>query len=166
MSRQTRRLGALFLATALVTVIGLGTTGIASGKKAKPLKVSCDQLYAEIDKTGAQFQAQYNAMGFTIGVPNEFGDVLDGARSGGACHKQGKRIRQGNGYMIDIHSASDRPFPGETNPQIREYDWFWDETVTRTKTRLLRVAVSNFRCEKYTYDGSPGDPHNVQTIAC
>jgi hypothetical protein len=142
------------------------TGGAEAKKKHKPLKVSCEQLYAEIDKTGAQLQAQYNAMGYSIGVPSGFGDVIDGPGRGGACQKQGKRIRQGNGFMIDIHNDTDPPFPGETNPQIREYDWFWNEVVVRTKTGLLRDSVVNFRCEKYAYDGSPGDPHNIQTFAC
>ena len=72
----------------------------------------------------------------------------------------------GNGFMIDIHSEGDPPFPGETNPAIREYDWFWRETVVRTKKGALRDTVTDFRCEKYAYDGSPGDPHNIQTFPC
>jgi hypothetical protein len=182
MSHHTRRLGVLVVATAVVAVVGLGTTGVASGKKkAKPLKVSCDQLYQEVRNTGSQLQAHYNAMGFTIGLPTSDvpdpddptgpplypgGPPIDGVVAGGACQKQGKRIREGNGFMIDIHSPGEPPFPGETNADIREYDWFWNEIVTRTKTGQLRDAVVNFRCEKYIYDGSYSDPHNVQTFSC
>ncbi len=170
MNLHTRRLGVIVLSAALVTVVALGAAGNASGKKkAKPLKVSCDQLYAEIDKTAAQLQAQYNAIGFTIGLPDPAYPTdppIDGSNHGGACKKQGKRIRQGVGFMIDIHSEGEPPFPGETNPAVREYDWTWSETVIRTKKGLLHDIVSNFKCEKYIYDGSSGDPHNIQTFAC
>ena len=151
----------LLLAFALVS-------GDVAAKKHKPLKVSCEQLYAEIEKTGAQLQAQYNAMGYTIGTPDPaYPDypALDGFLSGQACKKQGKRIRIGVGYMNDIHSEGEPPFPGETNPAIREYFWKWTETVTRTKKGRLRDAIA-LSCEKYIYDGSPGDPHNVQTFPC
>jgi len=167
MKRNASRLGAFVLATALVILMGLGTSGVASGKKKhKPLKVSCGQLSAEIVKTETQLQAQYNAMGYTIGVPDEFGDTIDGIGHSQGCQKQGKRIRQGNGFMIDIHTSVDPPFPGETNPDIREYDWLWNEVVTVTKTGQLRDTVINFRCEKYTYDGGPFNPSNIQTFPC
>lgn len=156
----------------LVGVVAIGVllgSATGAGAKKKRLKVSCEQLYAEIETTGAHLQAQYNAMGFTIGLPDPAYPTdppRDGANSGGACKKQGKRIRMGNGFMIDIHSEGDPPFPGETNPAIREYDWFWGETVVRTKKGALRDTVTDFRCEKYAYDGSPGDPHNIQTFPC
>src|SRR5438876_11831446 len=113
MSSHPRRLGEIISATALVVLVGLGTVGIASGKKAKPLKVSCDQLYAEIDKTGAQLEAQYNARGFTIGVTDpEFpGDpAIDGFTHKGACQKQGKRVRMDGGFMNDVHTQGAPPF--------------------------------------------------------
>lgn len=151
----------LLLAFALIS-------GDVAAKKHKPLKVSCEQLYAEIEKTGAQLQAQYNTMGYTIGTPDPAfptDPARDGFLSGQACKKQGKRIRIGVGYMNDIHSEGEPPFPGETNPAIREYFWTWTETVTRTKKGRLRDAIA-LSCEKYIYDGSPGDPQNVQTLAC
>ena len=183
MSNRALR-GAFAVATTLVTVVALGAAGSAFGSGAttvskKKLKVSCDQLYVEIEKTGAQFQAQYNAKGFTIGLPSPLipdpsdpsepptgGDIADGVGHGGACQKQGKTIRQGNGYMIDIHSDAEPPFPGEPNPGIREYDWLWNVTVKITKKGVLRDTVTNFRCKKYIYDGSPGDPSNIQTFPC
>jgi hypothetical protein len=165
-----RHLSATTVIIWLVVLVALATAGVASGhKKAKPLKVSCDQLYAEIDKTGAQLQQQYNAMGFTIGVPDPAypsDPPQDGVISGQGCKKLGKRVRQGVGYMLDIHSEGEPFFPGETDPAIREYDWYWDEIVTRTKKGALRDAIVNFKCEKSTYDGSPANPHNVQTLPC
>jgi hypothetical protein len=141
--------------------------GQAAAKKHKPLKVSCEQLYAEIDKTGAQLQAQYNGMGFTIGVPEPDGSpAVDGFISGQACKKQGKRVRMGGGYMNDIHSEGEPPFPGERNPAIREYFWKWRETVTRTKKGRLRDTINSLTCEKYSYSGSPGDPHDLQVFPC
>ncbi|HEX2358617.1 MAG TPA: hypothetical protein VHH72_02240 [Solirubrobacterales bacterium] len=170
MHDQVLGLRAVALAAAVVALVGLGTAGLASGKKKhKPLKVSCEQLYAEIDKTGAQLQAKYNAIGFTIGLPDPAypGDPpVDGFRSGQACKKQGKRIREGVGYMADIPSEGGPGFPGETNPAIREYFWTWSQTVTRTKKGRLRSAILNLKCEKYSYDGSPGNPGNVQTFPC
>lgn len=168
MSYRVRRFCAIALAGALVGLTVLGTAGIASGKK-KKLKVTCEQLYAEIDKTGAQLQAQYNAMGFTIGTPDPAfpgSPPRDGINSGQACKKQGKRIRQGVGYMNDIHSEGEPFFPGETNPAIREYFWTWNQTVTRTKKGKLRSAITSIRCEKYAYEGSPSNPQGTQTFPC
>ena len=131
--------------------------------------MSCEQLYAEIETTGAQLQAQYNALGFTIGLPDPAYPTdppRDGANSGGACKKQGKRIRMGNGFMIDIHSEGEPPFPGETNPAIREYDWFWGEIVVRTKKGRAPRHGHRLPVRKYAYDGSPGDPHNIQSFPC
>jgi hypothetical protein len=170
MSPRLSRLGPIALTAALVLLLGLAAAGTASGKKKhKPLKVTCEQLYAEIDKTGAQLQAQYNAMGFTIGTPDPaYPDypAADGFNSGQACKKQGKRIRMGVGYMNDIHSEGEPPFPGETNPAIREYFWTWSETVTRTKKGRLRDEITTLKCEKYVYEGSPSDPSDIQTFPC
>jgi hypothetical protein len=157
----------LTLTALLVLLTGVVHGAGATAKKHKPLKVSCEQLYAEIDKTGAQLQAQYNAMGFTIGTPEPDGSpALDGFIHKNACQKQGKRIRMGGGFMNDIHSGGEPPFPGETNPSIREYFWTWSETVTRTKKGKLRSAITSLRCEKYAYSGSPSDPHDLQTFPC
>jgi hypothetical protein len=168
MSYRVRRFCAIALAGALVVLTALGPAGIASGKK-KKLKVTCEQLYAEIDKTGAQLQAKYNAMGFTIGTPDPAfpgSPPQDGFNSGQACKKQGKRIRQGVGYMNDIHSDGEPFFPGETNPAIREYFWTWNQTVTRTKKGKLRSAITSIGCEKYAYEGSPSNPQGTQTFPC
>jgi hypothetical protein len=103
---RSLRTSVAFLAVLLLASAVL-SGGAAAKKRHKPLKVSCEQLYAEIETTGAQLQAQYNAMGFTIGLPDPAYPTdppRDGANSGGACKKQGKRIRMGNGFMIDIHS--------------------------------------------------------------
>jgi hypothetical protein len=170
MSQNVRRLGAIALATSLLIAAGLGIAASASGKKkGKPLKVSCDQLYAEIDKTGAQLQQQYNAMGFTIGTPSPAEPTLppeDGFLHKNACQKEGKRVRMGGGFMNDIHSEGEPPFPGETNPAIREYFWTWSQTVRITKKRKLISTVTDIRCEKYIYEGSPGDPHGIQSFPC
>lgn len=166
MTRSLRTSVAFLVVLLLASAVLSG--GVAAKKRHKPLKVSCEQLYAEIEKTGAQLQAQYNAMGFTIGTPDPaFPDApaQDGFTSGGACKKQGKRIRMGVGYMNDIHSEGEPPFPGESNPAIREYFWTWTQTVTRTKKGALRNAIA-LSCKKYIYDGSPGDPGNVQSFPC
>jgi hypothetical protein len=175
-----KALGTAAIFASFAVLVALGSGGIASAHKAKPLKVSCEQLYAEIEKTGGQLERQYNAMGFTIGIPSppvsdpadpdappsSGGNTEDGILHGGACQKHGKRVREGTGFMLDIHSEGEPPFPGEVNPDIREYDWYWDETVVRTKKGTLRDSISNFRCDKSTYDGSPSDPHNVQGFPC
>lgn len=152
-----------------VLVLGAGWMGgSAAAKKHKPLKVSCEQLYAEIEKTGAQLQAQYNAMGFTIGVPDPAfpGEpAQDGFISGKGCQKQGKRVRMGVGYMNDIPNE-DGGFPGETNPAIREYFWTWHETVVRTKKGRLRDTITSLSCEKYSYDGFANNPQNLQSYPC
>jgi hypothetical protein len=58
------------------------------------------------------------------------------------------------------------PFPGETNPAVREYFWTWSETVTRTKKGKLRAAITELRCEKYSYTGSPSNPQDLRTLPC
>jgi hypothetical protein len=168
MTLETRSLPLLSLLSAALLILAVAAMpGSATGKK-KPLKVSCEQLYAEIEKTGAQLQAQYNAKGFTIGAPDpEYPDAppRDGFTSAERCKKQGKRVRQGAGFMNDVRIESDPPFPGETNPAIREYFWTWTQTVTRTKKRKLRSEIS-LRCEKYAYEGSSSNPQNTQTFPC
>lgn len=168
MTHETRSLPLLsLLFVALLILVVAAMPNSASGKK-KPLKVSCEQLYAEIEKTGARLQAQFNAKGFTIGAPDpEYPDAppRDGFTSAERCQKQGKRVRQGTGFMNDVRNESDPPFPGETNPAIREYFWTWTQTVTRTKKRKLRSEIS-LRCEKYAYEGSSSNPQNTQTFPC
>lgn len=68
MIHETRSLPQLsLLPVALLILVVAAMPGSASGNK-KPLKVSCEQLYAEIEKMGARLQAQFNAKGFTIGA--------------------------------------------------------------------------------------------------
>ncbi|MGH2956158.1 MAG: hypothetical protein ACRDL6_04095 [Solirubrobacterales bacterium] len=154
MNPQLHRLGAIV--AALIIVVGLGA-GTASGKKkGKRLKVTCEQLYAQVEKTGAQLQAQYNAMGFTV----------DGYLGKNTCRKKGKRVRFGGGFMNDIQNDFDPPFPGETNPAVREYFWTWSQKVVRTKKGKLRSKVTDIRCEKYIYEGSPSSPQGVVTLPC
>jgi hypothetical protein len=141
MARSTRMSIHLIAAAALILLLA---TGAATAKKHKPLKVTCDQLHAQIFKTAEQFRSQYNAMGFTIE------DAPEGFLVGGGCKKFGKRTRQGSAYMADVHHSGDNdpPFPGEANPDVLEYHWLWNETVTVTKKRKLVSTVSDFRCVK------------------
>jgi hypothetical protein len=132
------RPAAILAATALALTAGLGAGTASAGKKGKKLKVTCEQLYDEVAKTGAQLQIQYNGMGYT----------MDGFTTRNACQKQGKRVRIGGGFMHDVHREGDPPFPGETNPSVQEYFWTWDQTVTRTKKGKLRSVVTGIRCEK------------------
>jgi hypothetical protein len=163
--------GALRTAIPLLAFLVLGSaliSGNAEAKKRKPLKVSCEQLYAEIERTGAQLQAQYNAMGFTIGVPDPLypsDPPPDGFTAAERCRKFGKRVRQGVGFMNDVYLEGPF-FPGETNPAIREYFWTWTQTVTRTKKGKLRSAIVSLRCEKYIYEGPPSQPSGTQTLPC
>jgi hypothetical protein len=156
MSHRVQRIFAIVPATALVVLAALGAGTAPAGGKGKPLTVTCEQLYAEVEKTGAQLQAQYNGMGFTI----------DGFNAQHACQKQGKRVRLGGGFMSDVHHEFDPPFPGETNPAVREYFWTWSQTVTRTKKGRLRSAVTSIRCEKYIYAGNPSSPQGTVTLPC
>lgn len=157
MSQRVHISSAIILTCSLVLLAGLGSGGVASGKKkGKLLTVTCEQLYAEVEKTGAQLQAQYNAMGFTV----------DGFNPKHACQKQGTRVRLGGGFMNDIHHEGDPPFPGETNPAVREYFWTWSQTVTRTKKGRLRSAVTGIACEKYIYGGNPSSPQGTVTLPC
>jgi hypothetical protein len=106
--------------------------------------LTCDQTIEEIARTAQQFLAQYNAMGFTIE------DGPDGVLVGSGCKNIAPLTRQGRAYMADVHHSCDNdpPFPGETNPDVYEYHWFWDEIVARTKKGRLRDTVQNFQCVK------------------
>jgi hypothetical protein len=68
--------------------------------------------------------------------------------------------------MADVHHSGDNdpPFPGETNPNVVEYHWFWDEIVTRTKKGKLRHTVTNFRCVKDIAD--PSAPGGLNEVPC
>ena len=109
---------------------------------AAKLKVSCEQLYEEIDKTAARLVEEYNAKGSSIDFYGSFQ----------RCYKEGKRTRRGGGYMVD-----DYPIPGEPNQEVTDYYYRWVQVVTRTKKGKLRSTISDFRCAKNTVDG-PGGP--------
>ena len=151
MSRHVHRFVPLVLAAVVVVVLALTLGGTASAKKKhKPLKVTCDQLHDQIGQTAEAFRDQYNAMGFTIE------EAPYGFLVGGGCKKSGKRTRQGSAFMADVHHSGDGdpPFPGETDPNVVEYHWLWDETLTITKKRKLIDSAGNFRCVKYFLDDS------------
>jgi hypothetical protein len=176
------------LSIALVSLVGL-TAGVATGaphataskKKHRYLPVKCeDPAYRTVlEQTGQQLVAQYNAMGFSIGSPADVaeggGQSIDGQTPGEACRYAGTKrykngvstgVREGNGFMIDYLSPGEAPFPGETNPAIREYDWKWKELVFHTKKGVLRGTVSSLNCTKYTYDGGFSQPSNIQPYPC
>jgi hypothetical protein len=154
----------------LMLVVAYALVGTADAKKRHFLpRPTCDQLHEEVAKTGPQLEAQYNAMGFTIGLPDPAfpgEEPIDGFLPKNACQTVGKRSRQGGGLMNDIHSAGEPPFPGETNPAIREYSWDWSESLTRTKKGKLRDAVTSIRCQKFSYYGPSSDPGNIQSFPC
>lgn len=133
-----RRLAA-FLASILAIAVGgvLLVSSVAAG--GGKLKLSCDELHAEIDKTASRLAQEYDAKGSSIDF---FGSFQ-------RCYKQGKRTRQGKGYMVD-----DAPIPGEPDPQVTDYYYQWVQVVTRTKKGKLRSTISDIRCTKSTFDGS------------
>ena len=182
----------VFAATAaLAILVALPTAGVASDpgrarasrhkQRHRYLPVRCeDPAYGNvIAQTGAQLVAQYNAMGFSIGSPQDVdaggGSSIDGTTPGEACRYVGTRhlkggvstgVREGNGFMIDYKSDGEPPFPGETNPAIREYDWKWKEIVSNTKKGVLHGTISSLNCTKYSYDGGFNDPRNTQAYPC
>jgi hypothetical protein len=118
-------------------------------------------------------------MGFNIGSPQDVveggGTSIDGSGAGEACRYVGTRhlkggvstgVREGNGFMIDIKSEGEPSFPGETNPAIREYDWKWKEIVSNTRKGVMHGTISSLNCTKYSYDGSPSNPGNIQAFPC
>jgi len=156
-----------------VAVVLLAALTMTAGADAKSrhryLPVRCDDNFRNvIEQTGQQLIAQYNAMGFDIGSPSDVtaqGYPADGAVPGEACGYVGTKhlkggvsvgVREGNGFMADVRSAGEPPFPGETNPAIDEYDWKWKELVTRTKKGKLYGTIEQpIHCEKSSgsYDG-------------
>src|SRR5258707_15435853 len=100
MLRENRRT-AVTVATVALTALLAGAFGpggaTASGPKHRHryLPVSCeDPGYRNvIEQTGAQLAAQYNAMGFSIGSPQDVaaggGTSIDGTGSGEACRYVG-----------------------------------------------------------------------------
>ena len=146
-SARPRLRGAVVAAAACFSLLlGLaapsGAGAPQGAQAAAKLKVSCEQLYEEIDKTVARLVKEYNAKGSSIDFYGSFQ----------RCYKEGKRTRRGGGYMVD-----DYPIPGEPNTEVTDYYYRWVQVVTRTKKGKLRSTISDFRCAKSTVDG-PGGP--------
>jgi hypothetical protein len=192
MEKLPRRNGAFVLSIAVVLLVGV-TSAVASGsspataskhkhkRRHRYLPVRCQDpdYFAVIDKTGKQLIAQYNAMGFAIGSPADIaeggGHSIDGETPGEACRYAGTKhlkggistgVREGNGFMIDYLSPGQPPFPGETNPAIREYDWKWKELVSNTRKGVLHGTISMINCTKYSYEGSFSQPGDAQAYPC
>jgi hypothetical protein len=161
MSHQLRRLAIILLTTALVSLLVLGASGVASGKKKhKRLRLTCDQTTDAISGTAQELRAKYNAMGFTIE------DAPNGVLVGSGCKNVGKLTRQGSAYMADVHHTDDGspPFPGETNPDVYAYHWQWNEIVTRTKKGRIRTTVTDFQCTREAF--GPPPEYDVQVLPC
>jgi hypothetical protein len=158
----------------------------AGGHRHRYLPVHCNSDFFEVTlQTGSQLAAQYNAMGFDIGSPqdvteggaNTNGHSIDGWGTTEACRYAGTRhhkggastgVREGKGELDDILSDGEQPFPGETNPAIREYDWTWKELVFHNKKGVLVGTVSGpVTCTKQSYDGYPlSEVRNVREYPC
>jgi hypothetical protein len=142
-------------------VIALAASASAVGKKKhKRLRLTCDQTTQAIFQTAEQLRAQLNSQGYTIE------DAPYGLLVGGGCKNIAPLTRQGRAFLADVHYADDGspPFPGETNPDVREYHWFWDEIVARTKKGKIRTTVQNFTCVKDIYDPNP--PYEISEVPC
>ena len=171
---------------AMITLVLLvaisGLAGSAEAKKRHSyLPVRCqDPRYRNVlEQTGVQLVAQYNAMGFSIGGPQDIaaggGRSIDGENPGEGCRYVGTKhlkggastgVREGNGFMIDYLSPGQAPFPGETNPAIREYDWKWKELVSNTRKGVMHGTISLLNCTKYSYNGSFDNPGTAQGFPC
>ncbi len=128
------------IAAIAICTAQIGATAAAPGARAAAkLKVTCEQLYDQIDKTATRLAAEYDAKGSSI-------DLIGSAQR---CYKEGKRTRRGKGYMIDTP-----PIPGEADPAVSDYYYSWVQTVTRTKKGKLRSAVSDFKCARTVVDDS------------
>jgi hypothetical protein len=170
-------MSALLLLVAIWAVAG----GAQAKKRHSYLPVRCGTvaLHNVVVQTGQQLIAQYNAKGFDIGSPQDVatggGTSIDGVEAGEGCRYAGTRhlkggvstgVREANGFMNDYMSEGEPPFPGEPNPAIREYDWKWKELVSNSRKGVLHGTVSSINCTKYTYDGGPSNPGNVQGYPC
>jgi hypothetical protein len=160
MSHRTRLRFALVLTAVLAMLVAvLGASG-AAAKKHKRLRLTCDQAQQEIFNTAEQFRQQHNAMGWTIEPAPE------GLLVGGACKNVAPLTRQGAAYLADVHHADDGspPFPGETNPDVYAYHWYWTEIVARTKKGRLRDTVTDFRCQREAI--GPAPYYVIQVLPC
>jgi hypothetical protein len=149
-SHGTRPHIAFVLIAALALAFALLSAGGAAAKKHKRLRLTCDQAQQEIFSSAEQFRQQHNATGWTIEP------APDGVLVGG-CKNVAPLTRQGTAYLADVHHGDDGspPFPGETNPDVYAYHWFWTETVSRTKKGRLRDTVIDFRCEREAIGPAP-----------
>jgi hypothetical protein len=140
-----------------VLIAGVAVTGADAKKKHKRLRLTCDQTTQAIFQTAEQYRAQLNSKGYTID------DAPYGLLVGSGCRNIAPLTRKGRAYLADIHYTDDGspPFPGETNPNVQEYHWFWDEIVARTKKGKIRTTVQNFQCVKDIYTQS-----DIQEVPC
>jgi hypothetical protein len=150
---------ALALAAALAMLVALLGAGGAAAKKHKRLRLTCDQAQQEIFNTAEQFRAQHNAIGWTIEP------APDGLLVGG-CKNVAPLTRQGTAYVADVHHPDDGspPFPGEANPGVYAYHWFWTESVARTKKGRLRDTVGDVQCQREAI--GPAPDYDIQVLPC
>jgi hypothetical protein len=159
MSHGTRLRFALVLIAALAMLVALLGAGGAAAKKHKRLRLTCDQAQQEIFNSAERFRQQHNATGWTIEP------APDGLLVGG-CKNVAPLTRQGTAYLADVHHSGDGspPFPGETNPDVYAYHWYWTEIVARTKKGRLRDTVTEFHCEREAIGPAPF--FDIQVLAC
>jgi len=159
MSHGTRLGFALVLIAALAMLVALLVAGGAAAKKHKRLRLTCDQAQQEIFNSAERFRQQHNATGWTIEP------APDGLLVGG-CKNVAPLTRQGTAYLADVHHSGDGspPFPGETNPDVYAYHWYWTEIVARTKKGRLRDTVTEFHCEREAIGPAPF--FDIQVLAC
>ena len=141
-------------------ILAVAVSGADAKKKHKRLRLTCDQTTQAIFQTAERYRAQFNSQGYTIE------DAPYGLLVGSGCQNIAPLTRKGRAFLADIHYTDDGspPFPGETNPNVQEYHWFWDEIVTRTKKGKIRTTVQNFTCVKDIYDPNP--PYEVSEVRC
>ena len=151
-----KKLGAAFLLAVLIAAVAAAG---ADAKKHRRLRLTCDQAQEEIFNTAEQFRQQHNAMGWTIDP------APDGLLVGG-CKNVAPLTRQGTAYLADVHHGDDGspPFPGETNPSVYAYHWFWTETVARTKKGKLRDTVGDIQCQREAL--GPAPDFDIQVLSC
>jgi hypothetical protein len=125
------------------------------------LTAALAMLVALLGAGGAaeQFRRQHNATGWTIEP------APDGLLVGG-CKNIAPLTRQGTAYLADVHHGDDGspPFPGETNPDVYAYHWYWTEAVARTKKGRLRDTISDFHCEREAI--GPGPQFDILVLPC
>jgi hypothetical protein len=159
MSHRTRMSAVLVLFGLVALLVALLGAESAAAKKHKRLRLTCDQAQEEIFNTAEQFRQQHNAMGWTI-EPAPYGLLV------GGCKNVAPLTRQGTAYVADVHHADDGspPFPGEVNPSVYAYHWFWTQTVARTKKGKLRDTVGEVQCQREAI--GPAPDFDIQVLPC